>query len=389
MRTTVETVRASSPPAGWRLSQGDELVTLVLSVWLITGLFIDGWAHNNLQQLETFFTPWHAVFYSGFAAVAAWIGFQVVRGQESGRRGRSAVPVGYGLGVIGVAIFAVGGVGDMIWHVRFGVEQSLDALLSPTHLLLLIGIALIVTSPLRAAWASADDRDAARLRTFLPVVLSLTLVTALVSFFFMYLSAFIDKSPVLNADRWPSEEGPYPGDFFVQLQGITSVLVTNAILLAPVLYLLRRWHPPFGTVTVLFTAIAVLMNGLIDFEMVWSIPPATVAGLIADLLIRRLRPAPERPTAYRLVATLTPAVLWSGYYLALGLGDPIVWVPELWSGTIFFSALTGLVLAQLMLPVARPPARAARGFTPESVATEDVGATTRATLGVHARPAGR
>ena len=27
-------------------------------------LFVDGWAHNNLDQIETFFTPWHALFYS-------------------------------------------------------------------------------------------------------------------------------------------------------------------------------------------------------------------------------------------------------------------------------------------------------------------------------------
>src|SRR6266567_8991725 len=40
-----------------------------LSIWWMGGLFIDGWAHSNIPQLETFFTPWHAIFYSGFLAV--------------------------------------------------------------------------------------------------------------------------------------------------------------------------------------------------------------------------------------------------------------------------------------------------------------------------------
>jgi hypothetical protein len=36
-------------------------------------MFLDAWAHNNLAQLETFFTPWHAVLYSGFVALAGWM----------------------------------------------------------------------------------------------------------------------------------------------------------------------------------------------------------------------------------------------------------------------------------------------------------------------------
>src|SRR5215467_14227459 len=47
----------------------DWIMVLVIS-WGIGGLFLDGWAHTNVPQLETFFTPWHAVLYSGYLAVA-------------------------------------------------------------------------------------------------------------------------------------------------------------------------------------------------------------------------------------------------------------------------------------------------------------------------------
>ena len=43
---------------------------MVFATWLIVGIFVDGWAHNN-DKPETFFTPWHALFYSGFLATAA------------------------------------------------------------------------------------------------------------------------------------------------------------------------------------------------------------------------------------------------------------------------------------------------------------------------------
>jgi len=84
---------------GWR---GD-LVTAALAAWLIVGLFVDGWAHNTRPLLETFFTPWHALFYSGFASLAAWSVWR-----------RAAVPPGYGLAVVGLALLF----GPLVWLAR-------------------------------------------------------------------------------------------------------------------------------------------------------------------------------------------------------------------------------------------------------------------------------
>lgn len=37
----------------------------------MAGVFIDGFAHSNLRNtIEDFFTPWHAILYSGFTATA-------------------------------------------------------------------------------------------------------------------------------------------------------------------------------------------------------------------------------------------------------------------------------------------------------------------------------
>ena len=140
---------AARPRASYRT----DLVTALLGVWLTVGLMVDAWAHNNLRELETFFTPWHGLFYSGFVAIAAWICWQILQSLQAGRRGLAAVPVGYALGLLGLPLFAVAGVGDMIWHTTFGIETSLDILFSPTHLLLVTSMVLIITSPLRSAWS--------------------------------------------------------------------------------------------------------------------------------------------------------------------------------------------------------------------------------------------
>ena len=143
-------------------------IMVVVSIWWLGGLFIDGWAHSNIPQLETFFTPWHAVFYSGYLAVAFTLLVQIllnlrrsainaggsapslvtlVRESLPGNRWLQAIPDGYELSVLGLVIFGISGIGDLIWHLLLGIERSTEALLSPTHLGLALGIGLALTGP--------------------------------------------------------------------------------------------------------------------------------------------------------------------------------------------------------------------------------------------------
>lgn len=119
--------------------------------WPLIGGYADAWAHNHLA-LDTFFTPWHAVLYSGFLAVALTMGGLILWNRARGYEWRAALPAGYGLTALGVALVFVGGPGDLLWHLAFGIERHLDAAVSPTHLLLGLAIGLIVSGPLRAAW---------------------------------------------------------------------------------------------------------------------------------------------------------------------------------------------------------------------------------------------
>src|SRR5215469_8876772 len=69
MAATVSVVRAEIrdyPQGGVRFDTG---MALCLGVFLLGG-FTDGWAHNNIDGLDSFFTPWHAVLYGAAARVS-------------------------------------------------------------------------------------------------------------------------------------------------------------------------------------------------------------------------------------------------------------------------------------------------------------------------------
>lgn len=320
-------------------SERDDVVTVLLATWLISGLFIDGYAHSQIiDGTEGFITPWHGVFYSGFLAVAAWIGWLTYCRIEAGLPLITAIPRGYELAPVGLAVFAVGGVGDGIWHTIYGVETSLDALLSPTHLLLYTGMLTVVSTPFRAALARGSDRDT--WGTFRVPFVSALLSTALTAFFFLYLWA--PSEPFWFRQSYDPVSDS--GDVFITA-GMGSVIVSTAVLVAPVIVVLRRWTPPFGFVAVLWPVVNGLVAIAFDQDLV-GVPAGIAGGLAADIAIVALRSRPTRVTS-AVVGFVAPVVMWSTFFYLIGAEEPLRWQPELWTGAIFFSGLTGVSLAWL------------------------------------------
>jgi hypothetical protein len=309
-------------------------------------MFLDGWAHVNQPGLETFFSQWHGVFYSGFL-VATVVMARLVARHQQGRFDLGRVPAGYGLGLVGVAMFVAGGVSDGIWHTMFGVETGVAALLSPSHLLLVAGGLLMLTSPIRSAWSAPDLPARASPRRLLPALWATALTTAVVLFFFQYLSAFVTRAPAMA-------EAAGPLGLLTTVAGVASVLVTNLIVLAPVLLLARRWRLPFGTVTLIVVTGALGVTALRELALGALVPAMLAGGLAADLLAGRLRPRPDRPAAFRAFATLAPLPLWGAWLAGYALAYGMAWPPELWAGVLGMAMLSGLALSVLVLPPALP-----------------------------------
>ncbi len=370
MRATVTRLRlAGTAPGsdGGRVdaSWGVQLVLALVNLWMIVGMYVDGWAHVNLTIPDTFLTPYHAMLYSGGIATAAWLLLQVERNQRRGLRGLAAVPRGYGLGLLGVAGFFVAGGFDALWHAVFGFEVDFETLLSPPHLLLAMTGAFIQTTPLRAAWSSRREpgRDIG-FRAFLPALLSLVNITAGTAFFLSYAGAFKDNATTLAGTPWVQGSTTWA----LHHIGTTSLLVMTLVLLVPVLFAACRWRLPAGAVTVVFTATALLSSGMFAFRTVELVVAAAVGGLVADLLIARLDPRPSRPLALRAFAVVVPWVLWTTYAgVAAAVGE-LGWPVNLWTGAPFLASVAGLALSYLMAPPALPGALATAP-DPEAAAT--------------------
>ncbi|HEY7469724.1 MAG TPA: hypothetical protein VIC07_09405 [Acidimicrobiia bacterium] len=176
----------------------------ILSVLLVGGFFIDLWAHSHGRVDESFFTPWHAILYAaaglfGGILLAIWL-----RNRRSGAAFAEALPAGYGLSLIGAGVFLAAGVGDLIWHEVFGIEQSVDALLSPTHLALATSGMMMVFGPVRSAWWKGPPLS---FPLWLPWVLGMTMGLGILGAFTEYAHPAIDTWPeqVASFDAGRSE----------------------------------------------------------------------------------------------------------------------------------------------------------------------------------------
>ncbi len=327
-----------------------DLLMLLPLLWVLSGAYLDAWAHNHFgNDLDTFFTPWHAVLYSGFLAVVISMIVAAWRGHSGGYGWLKSVPAGYGLSLVGVALFGVGGVGDLIWHTLFGVEVDVDAALSPTHLLLQVAIVLLVAGPLRAAWNRADERDAGGWRGYGVVALGLALTLSSLTLISQIIHPLVQLWPTQDfAPSTPDEK------FTHTILGVVGILVHSAILMGIVLLGLRCWWGklPFGTFTLTLTLDAVYLSLMRDQYRL--IPSMVVAGLAADLVARWAGAVQPRGWAVRALGFAVPALLYGGYFLTLRLTDTLWWTVHAVIGSVAIAGLAGLMVSLLAFPPSIP-----------------------------------
>lgn len=311
------------------LTQGrSDLVASVLGLLTVGGLYADGWAHLNIGGLETFFTPWHAVLYGNFTLLVAWIGWTIWRNRgEDGTH--SAIPQGYGLGLVGIGLFALGGLLDMVWHMLFGIEVGIEALVSPTHLVLLVGAALLLSSPVRSSRAAASTG----LHPW-AVALGVASVAALGAFFLSYLSVFTEPQSTLPLTQIPEGAPGHKTAELATVAGLGGYLITTLLLALPVDYLRRTGRLPAGAVAVIVTAVAAPAAALNEFVYAWPLLGAVGAAAIIDVAARN--------TGRRVLVPVLVAAVWTGQLAGLAVMGELRWPVELWAGVAALSTLLAL-----------------------------------------------
>lgn len=322
----------------------DRVMTVFLC-WFLGGLFLDGWAHNHGLVDKTFFTPWHGVLYSGYAACAACLVAAICINHIRGYRWQQAIPGGYELSLLGVPLFLAGGVGDLIWHTLFGFEVGIEPLLSPTHLVLAFSALLIMSGPFRAAWRRVDSGTKQGWATLFPAIISLTAILSLLTFFTSFAHPFVQTGLVTDLSVGDGEKS----------RGAAAILLQAGILMGVILLALRRWRLPLGTLTLVMTLNIALMSVFGHQDQYKLIPVALLSGVIADFLLWRLKPAVTRPDALRLFAFLVPVVFYLDYFVPIMINnDGISWSIHLWLGSIVMAGIVGVVLSYLLVPPQGP-----------------------------------
>jgi hypothetical protein len=311
----------------------------LLAAVFVGGLFLDGWAHTHGKVDQSFFTPWHAVFYAGYAATASALVASILRNRAQGYHWRLSVPEGYELSLLGALIFAVGGVTDLIWHTLFGIEAGVEALLSPTHLALALGLGLIVSGPVRAAWRRPGPVSGWAAQG--PMLLALTSTLSVLTFFTEY------AHPLVYAAAGRGH--PYGG---AEGLGVASVLLQTGLLMAIVLLTAQVGSLPRGGLALIVTLNAAAM-GFLNFSGGYPfalVVGAGVAGCLVDTFYARLHPTVRTPIVWRVFAFALPATFYLCYFLALMSTEGIAWSVHLWVGSILLAGIAGWLLSYLRLP---------------------------------------
>ena len=271
-----------------------DFIVLLLGLWCLGGLLTDAFAHISGVVDDTFFTPWHAIWYSGATAYGLYITYAIL--PEGGvselvrhpfRILKDLAPQ-HKAGVYGIIVFGVSGIGDMIWHETLGVESSTDILLSPTHIGLFVGLMMSVTAPMWSAWPDAKSGTSGWSSQLL-LVFGAGAAWSVVQLLFRYTNLWFRDLPEFcysGGNSYYCNNSRYEGalEFGLQSFWLQALLISGVLIL-----FLRRWKPARGSMLTLFSIQAVSMWVYAEFDqtvLVMSLILAFIAELSVPVFYR-------------------------------------------------------------------------------------------------------
>lgn len=325
----------------------------ICCVWISGGFFLDAWAHGHVP-VESFFTPYHAVFYSGMLAVTLLVVMYALHYRALGYDWAHSIPRSYRLAIVGIPLFVLAGVGDMLWHRVFGIEEGVDALLSPTHQVLGLSIFFLASGPIRSVLA--DRAYATTLVRQLPLVFGLATWLILAHFGTAY--AF---DPAAGRTNAPPPTVPFTPDYLTALAigyykiatGALVVIFQSTLIAGFALWLVSRLRPCPGLLTLLLLignvpAAAAFTNQTPLLEM--TLLQSLIAGIVGDTLIALYDPYPSQAKmkAFRWFAVVVPMTYIGVYLVGMATTERIWWDWNIALGSWIWSGVCGFALSLLI-----------------------------------------
>jgi hypothetical protein len=347
----VRTQQMSTPVGYPTLSPWFYRLLVLVTTWWIAGGYTDMWAHAHIAELETFFTPWHGVFFSGFFATAALFVGTAWSNHRKGYPWERSLPRVYVVALCGILGFQVGGMADMIWHILFGIEKNLAIIISPPHVIIAVSAMTVTMSICRIMW-SRDGRPEGTPTYILVMLLAYVCLAFnyMLDYFNPFAFPYMMRSFAESKLYYPQIGEVRVNELLSEILGFANVMLFTAFFMGMLLMSIRYWRPPFGAFTVVFF-LNTLAITLAYGRHYWFILAGTLAGLVADVVYKSVVPRfPAAHLGVRLFAFIVPVVLFSGYALTIVLTDDTLWSKEMWGGTILLSGLVGVLQSYLMAP---------------------------------------
>ena len=325
-----------------------DLLVGIVGLWLAAGFLLDSWAHLH-TQIETFFTPYHAAFYSAMVAGTLILAVVARRNLALGFTGINVLPAAYQSALWGIPIFFAGGVGDLIWHTFFGVEDRVEAVTSPTHLIIGLGVLLVCGAPIRSALEQRSTLTT--LRSQLPLLFALATWLE-----FIHLGTAYALDPSAARLYAPPAAIGYSPDYFTNTtmvmfktgSGVAIIILQSLILMGICLWPLSRFALRPGAFVVLLVCgncmiAAALTNDSPIF--ITYLAMSVVAGITGDVIVARLHPLRSTPVAFGTFGALVPLAYYGTYFVVTTLTGGVWWSWTLVLGALVWAMLCGLGLS--------------------------------------------
>jgi len=327
--------------------------------WVFTGLvfligagfFLDGWSHVTYGPDQSVLSEYHLLFNTSLIVTAIWLFGNAYLNRRDGYEGLMAIPAGYVLSAVGVVIFGITGMVDLIGHQLYGFEVGLEALFSPSHTGLFIGWALVSLGPARAALIrrervllAASNTDEALKQSWGRSVIQL--LPALIAWIsFINVLAFWSNNFFATANQWMMVEERLSDVFVGQLIGVMSVLLETALLFAGLIWLINRFKLPIGSITFYFVFI-IAFGGILeaDFSM---IPFSLFAGVSIEALYHVLKPSLLQSIRLYVFSVCAAWLYWLIFYIPNIVAGDVWYTPYMWTGTVTYGGIAALLIALL------------------------------------------
>ena len=317
--------------------------------WTIAGLYTDAGWHIR-HDVDTFFTWSHALLYSGLLLLLYLVGSRYAAARRRNESLSAALGPAYSWSALGVLVFLLGGMADMINHLFFGFEAGFDALLSPTHQIIGAGVLLIISGPIRSA-VSQIPRPVTLVQQ-LPAIVSAAAILELMHWgtqVFFRVDAARALGVIVPHELDANALTLMTIHFYQQGGSLIAVVLQSLLMMGTAFYLVRNFRLRPGALAILF----VLGNGLIAIthslgwlDVVSVLMASIAAGIAGDAFLAR---APAYFTSRGWLGSFAFAVpaIYAAvlFFFTVAFMGGTWWDPLFAAGTIFYAGLFSLLLS--------------------------------------------